>query len=136
MADTVQRSMLTHAGALKVLQAALARAEEIGVPMCIAVVNSAGCLLAFLRMDGARFLSFETSVRKARTAAATGEPTGARDPQLALQLALGTDGQYCDLKGGLPIEIDGTVVGGIGVGSGTGAEDVEVGRGGVAALGI
>ena len=78
------------------------------------------------RMDGAFALSFETALRKAKTAAAYGIPTGGIAPALELKLAIGTDGQRINLFGGLPVIVDGHVVGAIGVGSGTGEQDREV----------
>jgi len=57
---------LTHAGALAVLQAAVARAEAMQVPQCIAVVDAGGNLLAFARMDGAKVLSQHTARRRRR----------------------------------------------------------------------
>jgi len=125
---------LTHAGALAVLQGAVAKAEEMKVPQCIAVVDAGGNLLAFVRMDGAKVLSQHTATRKAVTAATTRAATGNVPEDHALKLALASGGRVTNLKGGLPIVVDGRVVGGIGVGSGTGDEDVAVAQAGLAAL--
>ena len=62
---------MTHAGAMAVLRGALARAEAMQVPQCIAVVDAGGNLLAFVRMDGAKVLSQHTATQKAVTAATT-----------------------------------------------------------------
>lgn len=134
MPNTRIRPTLTHDAARRLVDGAVGKADEIGVPMCIAVTDDGGQLLAFVRMDGARMLSIETAIRKARTAATLGQPTGGRQPDLAVQLGFGTDGQFTNLPGGLPVEIEGSVVGAIGVGSGTGDQDVEVGHAGIAAL--
>ncbi len=125
---------LTHAGALAVLQGAVAKAAAIGVPQCIAVVDPGGNLLAFVRMDGAKVLSQLSATQKAVTAASSRAATGGVPEELAQKLALATGGQVTNLKGGLPIVVDGHVVGAIGVGSGTGDQDVEVGQAGIAAL--
>jgi uncharacterized protein GlcG (DUF336 family) len=125
---------LTHAGALAVLQAAVARAEAMQVPQCIAVVDAGGNLLAFARMDGAKVLSQRTATQKAVTAATTRAATGNAPDELALKLTLASGLRITNLKGGLPIVVDGHVVGGIGVGSGTGEQDVEVAEAGIAAL--
>ena len=125
---------LTHAGALAVLQAAMAKATEIGVPQCIAVVDAGGNLLAFVRMDGAKVLSQLSATQKAVTAASSRAATGGADEALATKLALATGGQVTNLKGGLPLVVDGQVVGAVGVGSGTGEQDVVVAQAGVAAL--
>ena len=125
---------LTHAGALAVLRGAVARAEEMQVPQCIAVVDTGGNLLTFVRMDGAKVLSQHTAIQKAVTAATTRAATGHAPEEHALKLALASGLRVTNLKGGLPIVVDGHVVGGIGVGSGTGEQDVEVAEAGIAAL--
>ncbi|PXW53552.1 GlcG/HbpS family heme-binding protein [Chelatococcus asaccharovorans] len=125
---------LTHDGALAVMQAALATATAMGAPQCIAIVDEGCNLLAFVRMDGARVLSVESATRKAMTAATTGEPTGHMPPEKASALAAATSGRMTNLLGGLPLKVDGQIVGGIGVGSGTGEQDLEVARAAVAAF--
>ncbi len=134
MADTITRQILTHDGALRVLQAAVERALAMQRPQCIAVVDGSGHLLAFVRMDGAKFLSILTAQRKATTAADRRSATGAIEPSHALALGLVTKGRLANLKGGLPIEVDGHVLGAVGVSSGSGEEDLEVARAGVAAI--
>jgi uncharacterized protein GlcG (DUF336 family) len=127
---------LTHAGALSVLEGAVTKAAEIGVPQCIAVVDPGGNLLAFVRMDGAKVLSELSALQKARTAASSRVPTGGMpDAELAQKLAIATDGRVINVPGGLPIWVDGHLAGAIGVGSGTGEQDVTVARGGLAAIG-
>lgn len=117
---------LTHEGARVLMDAAIAHAEKMGVPQCIAIVDEGCNLLAFTRMDGARVLSIRSSQRKAMTAATTGKPTGGLDPAIDMKLAVVTDGDMVNLKGGLPIMTEGQVIGGIGVGSGTSDQDLEV----------
>jgi uncharacterized protein GlcG (DUF336 family) len=129
-----QTITLSHAGALAVLNAAVDKATELGVPQCIAVVDAGGNLLAFVRMDGAKVLSQISATQKAITAASSRVPTGAVDEQLALKLALATGGQVTNLKGGLPIVAGDLVIGAIGVGSGTGDQDVAVAQAGISAL--
>ncbi len=133
----IQRTVtLSHSGALTILEGAVAKAAEVGVPQCIAVVDPGGNLLAFVRMDGAKVLSEISALQKARTAASSRVPTGGMpDADLALRLAVATDGRVINVAGGLPIWIDDQVAGAIGVGSGTGEQDVTVGRAGLAAVG-
>jgi uncharacterized protein GlcG (DUF336 family) len=59
-----------------VLQGAIAKAEAMGVPQCIAIVDTGGNLLAFIRMDGAKILSQLSATQKAVTAFSSGVPTG------------------------------------------------------------
>ena len=70
MPDTTPTLKLTSEGAMKILQAAIKKANEMNVPQCISVVDSGGHLLAFFRMDGAFVMSNTSSRRKAETAAA------------------------------------------------------------------
>ena len=128
MTDTKPFLKLTHEGAMKLLQAAVKKAEDMEQPQCIAVVDDGGHLLAFVRMDGARVLSIDSSTRKAMTAASSRIPTSGVSKDNELKLAHATSGKLTNLKGGLPIIIDGHCVGGIGVGSGTGEQDLEVAR--------
>ena len=135
MAHTQPSLKLTHEGALRALDAALKKAEALGVPQNITIVDDGGNLLAFVRMDGAKMFSIRTSQKKAISAASHRQPSGMLKPELELKMAIATDGGLTNLEGGFPIVIDGICVGAIGVGSGTGAQDCEVARAGLAALG-
>ena len=134
MSDTKQTVKLTSNGAMKILQAAMEKAESMGVPQCITIVDAGGHMLAFCRMDGAFVLSNDSSMKKAVTAAIYGQLTGQMDDNIAIKLAIATDGKRVNLPGGVPIIVSGDVIGGIGVGSGTGAQDLEVAKAGIAAL--
>jgi glc operon protein GlcG len=90
--------------------------------------------LAFCRMDGAFVMSNTSSRRKAETAAAYGIPTGDIPEGVDLKLAIVTNGERVNLPGGLPLIVNDEIVGAIGVGSGTGAQDLEVAKAGVKAL--
>jgi uncharacterized protein GlcG (DUF336 family) len=132
--DVEKHLRLTHAGAMKIIEAAIKKAQAMGKPQCIAVVDEGGNLLAFTRMDGGKILSIESAIRKAVTAASHRSPTGGIQGDLEFRLAHATSGRLTNLKGGLPIVIDGLTIGGIGVGSQTGEEDLEVAKAGVAAV--
>jgi len=134
VSDTVSLRRLTQAGALKALHACIAKAEAMKVPQCIAVTDEGGHLLAFARMDGAKVLSIDSSIAKARTSASSRIQTGTIHAEVEIKLALATDNKLTNLKGGVPIIIGGQVVGAIGVGSGTGEQDREVALAGVAAI--
>lgn len=139
-----QAPKLTAQGARAIVEAAEAKAREIGVPQCIAVVDEGGHLLAFSRMDGGKISSVRVAITKAVSAATRRSPTGpmpsAEDPSILLSvgLSLATQGAVTPIRGGLPIVVEGpegkTVVGGIGISSGTEEQDVECARAGVAAL--
>ena len=134
MSDTVPSLKLTHEGALKILHAAIDKAKAMGVPQCIAIVDDGGHLLAFTLMDGAKILSFDSCMKKAMTAASSRIPTGGVAPDVELKLGLATEGKLTNLKGGVPIVVDGHVIGAVGVGSGTGEQDLEVAKAAIAAL--
>jgi len=127
-------TQLTLAGAHTILHAAIAKAEDMGVPQCITVVDTGGNTIAFARMDGAKVLSELSSNAKARTAASSRAQTGGAGPEVELKLAFATGGKLTNLNGGLPIEVDGEVIGAVGVGSGTGAQDIECGQAGLDAF--
>jgi glc operon protein GlcG len=128
---------LSCKGSHVVLHAGEKKAAAIGVPMCIAVVDAGGNLLAFTRMDGARVPSVQISMTKAISAATRRVPTEKElgdDPFRGLRLAFASDNQVTAMKGGLPIIIDGQVVGGVGVSNGTPDQDTEVAQAGIDAL--
>jgi uncharacterized protein GlcG (DUF336 family) len=134
MADTAASLKLTIDGAMKLLQAAMAKAREMNVPQCICVVDAGGHLLAMARMDGAFALSVDTALMKAMTAASYGIPTGDIAAGIDIKLAIATKGKRINLPGGLPVIVEGHVIGGIGVGSGTGEQDRQVANAALAAL--
>ena len=128
MPMTIETRVLSYEGAEKMLAAATAKAREMKVPQCVSIVDSGGHLLAFARMDGAFAMSTQTSLIKAKTAASYGQPTGNILAGIDIKLAIATQGERINLPGGLPVIIDGRVVGAIGVGSGTGEQDREVAK--------
>ena len=127
MTDYVRNCMqLTYDGAALALEAAVKKAREIGVPQNVAIVDAGGNLLTLARMDGARFLAQHSAFSKARTAASLAEPTGHLPPQFGVELAFATGGRSINMVGGLPIVVDGCLLGAVGVSSGTDAEDLAV----------
>lgn len=115
---------------------ARAKAEEIGVPMCIAVTDESGQLIAFERMDGGKVTSSIIAQDKAYTAAGakrTTESYGAASqpgsPAYGINTAIG--GRLLIVGGGLPVIVHDAVVGGIGVSSGTPAQDTQCAQAGI-----
>jgi glc operon protein GlcG len=123
--------------ARKMLVGAVAEARKVGVPMAIAIVDNAGQLVAFERMDNTQTGSIGIAPDKAMSAAMFRRPTKAFQDALA---AGGAGLRILNLRGvsasegGLPIVLDGKIIGGIGVSGGSGEQDAEVARGGLAAL--
>jgi glc operon protein GlcG len=137
-----QQVKLTLAGARKVIAGAEAKATKEGWKMNIAVVDDGGHLLSFVRMDGARPASVATATTKAISAAtfrqATG-PMGGATPDLLHNLgienaAAASGGKITMLPGGVPIIVDGQVIGAIGVGGGVGEQDTEAAKAGISAF--
>jgi glc operon protein GlcG len=137
------RVELNLAGAETILGAAKKKAAAMGLKCNIAVMDDGGHLLSFARMDGARPASAATALTKAVAAATFRQETGPLpakgEPDLLLSLALphaamASGAKLTALKGGVPVVVDGQVVGAVGVGGGTGEQDAEVARAGIQAL--
>ena len=125
--------------AYRMIEGARVKAQEIGVPMCIAVTDESGTLIAFERMDGGKITSVQLAIDKSFTATgiqkgtdALGEVNQPGMPAHGISSTLG--GRMVAVAGGLPITSDGAVVGGIGVSSGSPAQDFEVAQAGAAAF--
>lgn len=132
---TEMKLQLTHDATLTMLKTAVESAERIGQPQCIVIVDASGEVLGEIRMLGAKFLSRKSALSKARTAASIGAPTTRIPEAVRPAIAAATGGGITGLPGGLPIIMSGQVVGGIGVGSGTGDQDIEVARAALIAIG-
>ena len=132
---------LNLAGAELVIAAMKEKAAEMKLRVNLAVVDDGGHLLAFARMDGARPASTATALTKAVDAATMRVPTGPirrgdAEPDLLLNLSLQnaaatSGGKMTSLYGGVPIVVDGQVIGAVGIGGGTGEQDAEIGRAGI-----
>jgi uncharacterized protein GlcG (DUF336 family) len=134
-ADLIQaRKTLTYAAAKIAVDAAVEKSRAIGAPECIAVVDASSNLLAFARVDGAAVIARDPAIAKASTAAAVGGETGQIPFEFGANLAFASHGAIVNLGGGLPIILEGTVVGAIGVGSGTTEQDMAVAEAGRQAL--
>ena len=131
-------SAISLSSATKVVDAAIEKAGQIGQPMNIAVVDDGGHLVAFARMDGAIKASIDISIRKARTSILMNAPTAAlmplAQPGAELYGLEQTSGGLVVFGGGIPLTVDGVVVGAIGVSAGSVDQDVSVAEAGVAAL--
>ena len=132
------------AGAQAILAGALAKAVEMKLKVNIAAVDDGGHLVAFERMDGARPASLYTAITKATSAATVRQPTGPlpagstpADPLLNVSLqnaAAASGGKITSLLGGVPVIVDGQIIGAVGIAGGTGEQDAQVARAGVQAL--
>ncbi len=131
---TIKRLDIDEAYAI--IAAARAKANEIGEPVCIAVTDESGNLLAFERMNGSKITSINLAIDKAYTAAGVqkgtqllGEVSQPGAPAYGLSSTLG--GRMVVIAGGVPVLVDGQVVGSIGVSGGSPTQDLEVAEAGL-----
>jgi len=118
------------------LEGARIKANEIGVPMCISIVDESGNPIAFERMDGGKITSTIIAGDKAYTAAAARKATHeynavCKPGNLAFGIHTAIGGRLCIVGGGLPVSVDGEVVGGIGLSSGTPQQDMDCAQAGI-----
>ncbi len=124
---------LDAATAHKVIAAALAEAQK-GPPSSVFVVDNSGAVIAAERMDGAFPASAKIALGKAETAAAFWQSTGnLENAANGGRQALLSSG-YVVMQGGIPLKIDGKVVGAVGVSGGNKDQDEAVAKAGVAAF--
>ena len=138
MAKTYAKNTISYESAAVMVAAAVAKAEELGCKQNVAVVDDGGNLKAFGRMDGAPLLGVEGCQRKAFTAlfgVGTQDLYSAIKDDQSLVVGLSHFSRATMVGGGLPIVVDGEVIGGIGVGGGTVDEDVACSQAGLDALG-
>ena len=128
---------ITLKQAHKIVEAAEAEAEKQGWPVAIAVVDGAGHLVLFHKLDNTQYGSIEVAIEKAKTSALFRRPTKVFEDTLAkgaenlkvLKLPGGLP-----IEGGLPIIVDGKLIGAIGVSGVKSTEDAQVATAGLAAL--
>jgi len=127
---------LTLEGANQVLAAAIAKANARSAGGAIAVVDGGGSLIAFQRLDGTFAAGAAVSLGKARTAALFKKPTKAFEDSInGGRIALAAVHEMTPLQGGVPILVDGHVVGAVGVsGAHSQQEDEEIALAGAAAI--
>jgi uncharacterized protein GlcG (DUF336 family) len=132
-----ERIALSGKGSHVLVHAAEKKAQTMGIGFCIAVVDAAGELVAFSRMDDARPGSIEIAISKARSAArrrrATADEAGG-DVSASIRLALASHLNVTGIGGGLPIAVGDQVIGAIGVSSGSTEEDLMVAQAGLDAF--
>src|SRR5262252_2921949 len=134
MAEIVATHRLTEAASLKMLAAGVAKAEELGCRVSLAVADQSCRIIAFLMMDGARHFSIITTTRKAITSASQRMPTGYAPEENALSMAVRM-GDFTNVAGGFPITVEGEVIGAVAAGGASIEQDVAIAQAALAALG-
>ncbi|HXW41754.1 MAG TPA: heme-binding protein [Xanthobacteraceae bacterium] len=138
MSSIVKRSIDAKT-AQAAIEAAAAKAREMGLKMCIAITDESGDLKAFQRMDGAPKLSIQIAEDKAYTSISFGIPTHGwfdfikNDPPLLHGIT--HTPRLIVFGGGYPIKEKGEVIGAIGVSGGHYTQDMECAKAGLAAIG-
>ena len=141
--DVADSKRLTNAGARKMMAAAIAKAQEAGIAVSIAVTDAGGHLILLERMDGGRFHSVHSATTKAVCAASNKRVTTSQGAQgqtldvahaLGLALAAGTE-RWTAMEGGAPVIVEGECIGGVGVAGGDWATDERIARAAVEAIG-
>ena len=132
-------SALTLADTRTIITAAEKKADELGQPMNIAVVDAGGNLIAHVRQDGAWIGSIDISINKAWTSRAFDIQTkdlgdNSQPTQQFFGIHATNEGRVAIFAGGVPLSRDGVVVGGVGVSGGSGEQDQSVALAAQAAL--
>ena len=136
MAQFLEKKALTLAAAEKIAAAAKAEAERVKLAGVIAVVDDGGWPILLLRMDNAAYVaSVELAPGKARTAALFKKPSQTLEDSINHgRTAAVTARGFIEMQGGLPIVVDGQVIGGIGASFDTPEHDVQIAQAGLDAL--
>jgi len=129
--QTADRKTLTLDGAERVIAAAKAKAQEVKAPGgVIAVVDAGGNLMALARLDGTFAAGANISIGKARTAVLFQKPTKVFEDIInkgRTAMAALPDSFFTPLQGGIPVILDGQIIGGVGVsGASSAAQDEEL----------
>ena len=141
--DFADSKRLTAAGARKMMATAIARAQEAGIAVTVAIADAGGHLLLLERMEGGRFHTVHSATTKAVCAASNKHVTGAKGAQgqsldvahaLGLALAAGPD-RWTAMEGGCPIIVGGECIGGVGVAGGSWEFDERLAREAVESIG-
>lgn len=135
---TTQHNLSLHAAQIAAA-ACIKKATEIGVPMNIAIVDATLYLLHFARMPGAKLTSVDIAINKAFTAAGHRNPTHVYREVVwpggpAYGINNSNGGRFTVIGGGVPVVVDGEVVGAVGCSTGTPEQDREVAQAGVDAV--
>ena len=127
---------LTLDAARKVAAAAEAEARKNNWNVAIAVVDDGGQLMLFHRLDGAKLVAIDIAMRKARTAVFFQQETKGLEEEVTKggRTALLPIADFMPLEGGIPLIVDGQVVGAVGVSGATGTQDAQCALAGVKAL--
>src|SRR5436853_7801266 len=134
--DFADSKRLTAAGARKMMATAIARAQEAGIAVTVAIADAGGHIVLLERMEGGRFHTVHSATTKAVCAASNRRPTGSKGAQgqaldvahaLGLALAAGPE-RWTPMEGGCPIMAGNECIGAVGVAGGDWAFDERIAK--------
>lgn len=129
------RPMLTLDDCKKISAAAEAEARKNSWNVCIAILDDGGHLLHLIRMDGSTPANAHIAVEKGRTAAETRRSTANWQERVGKRIELLRMPGVTPVQGGVPIVMDGTCVGAVGISGVQSHEDEQIAAAGIKALG-
>jgi glc operon protein GlcG len=139
MATTFEKRSIGLDAAQRIIDAARHEAESIGIKVAVCVLDESGVLKAFARDDGSALVNIQSAQDKAYTAVGLGMPSHAwypmiKDDPALLAGVVGAIDRLVIFGGGVPIKVDGFLVGAVGVGGGSHEQDRQVAEAGARAL--
>jgi uncharacterized protein GlcG (DUF336 family) len=137
--STFEKRSVDIDAAQRIIDAAFREAEQVGIKAAVCVLDESGVLKAFGRMDGSALVNIQSAQDKAYTAVGLGMPSHAwypmiKDDPALLHGVVGAIDRLVIFGGGVPIKVDGFLVGAVGVGGGSHEQDRQVAEAGLRAL--
>lgn len=136
--STVTKQSISFDAARLAIDAAAAEAAKLGLAASIAVLDESGNLKAFLRMDNSLLSGIQVAQDKAYSSVATQLPTsawvGVTSAHKEFELGLFGIARICPISGGVPIMVDGQLIGAVGVSGGMPDQDEQLATVAVAAV--
>ena len=129
------RPMLTLDDCRRISAAAEAEAKKNNWNVCIAILDDGGHLLHLIRMDGASPANARIAMEKGRTAAESRRSTAAWQERIRTRPELLRMPEITPVQGGLPITVESSCVGGVGVSGVQSHQDEQIAKAGIDALG-
>ncbi len=131
---------LGHGEAQRAIEAVAAELSRLGRPAAVAVADATGELVALLRLDGTPLSCVANATNKAFTTAREGKPSreigrAVRDPATGFDIAYYGDRRYIGWGGGVPVVVEGKVVGAVAVSGLPEDEDARIAQIGAKAIG-
>lgn len=135
-AQLLDKKTLSLEAANKIIAGAMIEAKANNWAVDIAIVDEGGHLLSFQRMDGASIGAIDAAIGKARTASLYRRPTKVLEEVAKTRPAILTLPNSVLLQGGVPVVVNGQIVGAVGVGGVTSQQDEQIAEAGLRHAGL